>query len=143
VFNHEAYNERLKQIRVVVQLAVDDMPPGVFVTWQKDVGLRYSRFLAERGLEQMQRVVQSMGAYELMEDKQKHRNYCAQELMGIVAGIHAASALMRGAVIPADAIGAEAMMRIYQEVNEPKAPANEQPSDPAVETVGLASEPRN
>jgi hypothetical protein len=124
MFNNVAYNARLAQIRTVVQMAVDEMLPGVFVTWQKDVGLRYARFLAQRSLEQLQRAVDATRAYDMMEDKQKHREYCANELMGVVAGMHAASALMRGAVIPADAIGAEAMMRIYDEANQ--APAEGQ-----------------
>lgn len=123
MFNHEAYNARLAQLRAVVKLATDDMDPATFMEWQKDVGLRYARFLVLRTFEQMQRAIDSMGAYELVEDKQKHREFCAGELMGVVSGIHAASALMRGAVLPGDPIAAEAMMRIYAEVNEATKPA--------------------
>ena len=116
------------------------MDQATFIEWQKDVALRYARFLANRSLEQMQRAVHAFGGYDLVEDRQKHREYCAGELMGVVAGIHAASAMMRGAVVGADPIGAEAMMRIYAEANDPKANG---PDNPDLAASGLPSEPRD
>lgn len=123
MFNHEAYQRRLDEIRAIVKVAIAEMDAEVFQAWQKDVGLRYARFLAERAMEQLQRAVATLNSYEIVEDKQKHREYCAAELMGVVSAIHAASAMVRGAVVSSDSIGAEAMMRIYKEANEPQAQA--------------------
>lgn len=120
MFNHEAYNERLKQIRVVVEMAIMELNREDHAAWEAEVSFRYARFLAHRAFEQMERCLQAFGGYDIVPDKQKHREYCAAELMGVVSGIHASSAMMRGAVKCADAVGAEAMMRIYDEANTQK-----------------------
>lgn len=116
MFNNEAYQRRLDELKETIRgdliyNAVDREQ------WNKDVSLRYGRFLARNTADQLSRTIMSFAAAEHVADKQKHRDYCAQELMGVVAGLHAASAMIRGAVVIADPIGAEAMMRIYEEAN--------------------------
>lgn len=118
-FNMEAYQRRLEAIKGTI--SADELcgnePDSA---WAKDVSLRYGRFLAQRTLEQLQRAVENFAGIEFVPDKQKHREWSASELMGTVSGLHAASAMIRGAVVVADPIGAEAMMRIYEEANTPK-----------------------
>jgi hypothetical protein len=125
MFNHQAYQTRLDEIKKEITTADDQ-------TWLMDVSLRYGRFLAERSLEQLARVIdQVFPAYELVDDKQKHRDYCANEIMGVVSGMYSSSALIRGAVKIGDPLGAEAMMRIYAEANS--APKSTEPAPMAVE----------
>lgn len=120
-FNHEAYQRRLDELKEDVRGLSDQLQGLDREVWHKDVSLRYGRFLAQRSVEQLQRATSMFAGYDHVDDKQKHRDYCGQELMGVVAGIHAAAALVRGAVLTSDPVGVEAMMRIYEEVNGPKA----------------------
>jgi hypothetical protein len=117
MFNHDAYQRRLDELKEDVRAMVVQFDQANLEFWHKDVSLKYGRFLAQRGFEQMERAVQAFGAYEHVDDKQKHRDYCANELMGVVASIHASSALIRGAVLAADPIGAQAMMQLYEAAN--------------------------
>lgn len=117
MFNHEAYQQRLDELKEEIRGMVMQFDQANLEFWHKDVSLRYGRFLAQRGHEQMQRVIDILPGYDHVDDKQKHRDHCAAELMGCVASIHASSAMIRGAVLVADPIGAEGMMRIYDEAN--------------------------
>lgn len=133
MFNHEAYQRRLDEIKEEIRAMVVQFDQANLEFWHKDVSLRYGRFLAQRGIEQMQRVIDIFGGYDHIDDKQKHRDYCAAELMGCVASIHASSALIRGAVLAADPIGAQAMMQLYETANpvpEPKPGAPMAPAAP-------------
>lgn len=124
MFNHEAYQRRLDELKEDVRGLSDQLQGLDREVWHKDVSLRYGRFLARNTHTQLQRAIDAFGGYDHVDDKQKHRDYCAAELMGVIAGIHASSSLIRGSVLIADPVGAEAMMRIYEEVNGPieKAP---------------------
>ena len=128
MFNNEAYQKRLDEIKAEITQSDDQ-------TWLMDVSLRYGRWLAARALEQLGRVVEQVfPAYDMVPDKQKHRDYCAGELMGVVASMHASSTLIRGVVKIADPIGAEASMRIYAEAGFKKGEAAPSaPVAPAVE----------
>lgn len=119
MFNHEAYQRRLDELKEDVRTHLQAMPRITYATWHSDVSLRYGRFLAARAAEQLQRAIDLFPGYEHVDDKQKHRDYCASEIMGVIAGMHASSALIRGAVLTSDPVGAEAMMRIYDEANKP------------------------
>lgn len=119
MFNHEAYQQRLDELKEEIRAMVVQFDQANLEFWHKDVSLRYGRFLAQRGHEQMQRVIDILPGYDHVDDKQKHRDHCAAELMGCVASIHASSAMIRGAVLIADPIGAEGTMRIYDEANVP------------------------
>lgn len=108
MFNHDAYNARLAEIKKEITTGDDQ-------TWLMDVSLRYGRFLAERARDQLQTVIDIFPGIDIVPDKQKHRNYCAEQIMGVVAGMYSSSALIRGAIKIADPLGAEAMMRIFAE----------------------------
>lgn len=132
-FNVEAYQRRLDELKLEIRESVErrlldtveasqGSIPELLCSedlhhWEKDVSLRYGRFLAQRTLEQFQRAVANFSGIEFVDDKQKHREHSAAELMGVVSGLHAASAMIRGQVLIADPVGAEAMMRIYEEAN--------------------------
>lgn len=118
MFNNEGYQRRLDELKESIRRGLDEeLGPLRQADWAKDVSLRYGRFLARNTVQQLERAVAAFVAYDHVDDKQKHRDYCAAELMGVVAGLHAASAIIRGSVVIADPIGAEAMMRIYEEAN--------------------------
>jgi hypothetical protein len=108
MFNHDAYNARLAEIKTEITTGDDQ-------TWLMDVSLRYGRFLAERARDQLQTVIDLFPGIDVVADKQKHRNYCAEQIMGVVAGMYSSSAMIRGAVKIGDPLGAEAMMRIFAE----------------------------
>lgn len=108
MFNHDAYNARLAEIKTEITIGDDQ-------TWLMDVSLRYGRWLAERARDQLQTVVDLFPGIDVVQDKQKHRNYCAEQIMGVVAGMYSSSALIRGAIKIADPLGAEAMMRVFAE----------------------------
>jgi hypothetical protein len=108
MFNHEAYQRRLDEIKKEITTGDDQ-------TWLMDVSLRYGRFLAARARDQLNTVIDLFPGIDVVQDKQKHRNYCAEQIMGVVAGMYSSSALIRGAVKIGDPLGAEAMMRIFAE----------------------------
>jgi hypothetical protein len=145
-FNHAAYQRRLDELKGDVRGMSSQFDQADYTFWHKDVSLRYGRWLAMRTQDQLQRAIAMLPNIEHVDDKMKHRAYCAQELMGVVAGLHASSAMIRGAVLIDDPVGAEAMMRIYDEANAPrnaKAASADGQNPTAVEAAGSASESLN
>lgn len=87
--------------------------------WLRTVNQRYGLFLAgnaERAIKLTMRTLSPLIGDAL---DQPHRDHFSNELIGACSTLHAATALIRGAVIVPNPLDVEAVMRLYALDNTP------------------------